>query len=318
MNWTGKKVLVTGAGGFIGSHLAEELTRRGASTRAMVRYVANGGRGHLDESLLAGDIEIYAGDVTDQSSITKAMEGIDIVFHLAALIDVPYSYEAPESYIRTNVLGTLKVLQAARAIGVQRLVQTSTSEVYGSALYVPMDENHPLRAQSPYAASKIGADKLAEAFHASFQLPVTIVRPFNTYGPRQSIRAVIPAIIMQCLTRDEVHIGATSPTRDFTYVGDTVAGFIAAAESDRVIGETLNLGTGIEVSIGDLARRIGCLSGRDVTIVTDHEMLRPSKSEVTRLCSNNRRACELIGWHPVVEFDQGLADTIAWARDNSK
>lgn len=316
MNWRGRKVLVTGAGGFIGSHLAEELARQGATTRAMVRYSSTGSRGWLDSSAMKTEIEIVPGDIADRDLATNAMKGVEIVFHLAALIAIPYSYSAPESYVRTNVMGTLNVLQAARGVGVRRIVQTSTSEVYGTARYVPIDEDHPLQGQSPYSASKIGADKLAESFHSAYGVPVTILRPFNTFGPRQSARAVIPTIIAQCLDGDRVRLGALTPTRDLTYVGDTVAGFLAAAAAEGLDGETVNLGTGQEIAIGNLAKLIGRLMGKTVTIESETQRLRPAASEVERLCSNNAKAAKLLGWKPEIGLEEGLRRTIAWMKDN--
>src|SRR5215469_10096358 len=244
MNWRGRKVLVTGAGGFIGSHLTEELARQGATTRAMVRYSSTGLHGWLDSSTIKKDIEIVAGDIADRDVMKMATKGAEIVFHLAALIAIPYSYHAPESYVRTNVMGTLNVLQAAREAGVRRVIQTSTSEVYGTARYVPIDEDHPLQGQSPYSASKIGADKVAESYFRSFGTPVVTLRPFNTFGPRQSARAFIPTIISQALERDEIELGSLEPQRDMTFVVDTVDGFIRAAVSPGIDGETINLGTG--------------------------------------------------------------------------
>ena len=312
MTWNGRKVLVTGAAGFIGSHLTEELVRQGATTRAMVHYNSAGSRGWLDHSPVAKDIEFVAGDIADRDSIKGAMTGCDAVFHLAALIAIPYSYRAPESYIRTNVIGTMNALQAARELSVSRFVQTSTSEVYGTARYAPIDENHPLQGQSPYSASKIGADKIAEAFHLSFQVPVTTVRPFNTYGPRQSARAVIPTIIGQCVNGTKVQLGALAPTRDFTFVADTVAGFLAAASSPDTIGETVNLGVGEEISIGDLAKLIAELMGKSVSIEQQDTRLRPQGSEVERLCSDNSKARKLVKWTPATSLRDGLQQTITW------
>ena len=316
MTWQGRKVLVTGAGGFIGSHLAEELTRRGATTRAMVRYCSSGSWGWLDDSALKAEIEVVAGDVTDRDSVKAAMAGVDVVFHLGALIAIPYSYRAPESYVQTNVMGTLNVLQAAREVGVSRMIQTSTSEVYGTAQYVPIDEAHPLQGQSPYSASKIGSDKIAESFHLSFGLPVTILRPFNTFGPRQSTRAVIPTIITQCLNGARVKLGALSPTRDFTFVADTVAGFLAAATSDGAVGQTINLGVGQEISINDLVKLIAKLTGNELEVESEAERLRPAGSEVERLLSNNAKAKEILGWSPEVSLEEGLRRTIDWIAEN--
>ena len=316
MTWSGKRVLVTGAGGFIGSHLAEALTEAGANTRAFVLYNSLGTREWLDASPRAKDMEIVAGDICDIATVNRAMRGIDTVFHLAAMIAIPYSYHAPHSYARVNVIGTMNVLQAAGDAGVSRIVHTSTSEVYGTAMRVPIDESHPLQGQSPYSASKIGADKMAEAFHASFNLPVVILRPFNTYGPRQSARAVIPSIITQCFDSGVLSLGNLSPTRDFTFITDTVAGFLHAAVSDKAIGETVNLGVGKEISIDDLARKIAGLIGAEVRIETDPQRLRPAGSEVERLLSNNTKAQNLLNWQPMVSLDEGLRQTMEWIKAN--
>jgi NAD dependent epimerase/dehydratase len=308
-----KRILVTGAGGFIGSHLAEKLTSEGAQVRAFVHYNALGTWGWLDRSPLAGEMEVFAGDITDRDSVQKAAEGVDIIFHLAALIAIPYSYQAPGSYVRTNIEGTLNVMQAARALGTERVVHTSTSETYGTALYVPIDEKHPLQGQSPYSASKIGADKMAESFHLSFGVPLVTVRPFNTFGPRQSARAVIPTIIAQALTGGKVKLGSLHPTRDLNYVSNTVEGFIHAAEaSEKALGGTFNLGSGFEISIGDLADLIGRLTGRTLTIESESQRQRPEKSEVERLLADNRLAHEFLGWSPRVSLEEGLVKTIEW------
>lgn len=310
-----KKVLVTGAGGFIGSHLTERLVELGRQVRALVHYNSRGTWGWLDKSPVKNEIEVVAGDIRDRDWIRKAVGGVDTIFHLAALIGIPYSYDAPASYIRTNVEGTLNVLQAAVELGVERVVHTSTSEVYGTALYVPTDEKHPLQAQSPYSASKIAADKLAEAYFHSFGLPVITVRPFNTYGPRQSARAIIPTIITQCLAGEELALGNLKPIRDFTYVADTVEGFILAA-APGALGRVVNLGTGAEISVGGLARKIARLLGKEVWISTDNERVRPAGSEVGRLCSLNRLAKDLIGWEPTYNLEEGLRETIDWIREN--
>ena len=312
MNWCGKRVLVTGAGGFIGSHLTERLVGLGASVRALVHYNALGTWGWLDFSPVRDEIEVISGDICDRDSVLRAAQGVEIVFHLAALIAIPYSYHAPASYVRTNVEGTLNVLQAARERGVERVVHTSTSEVYGTARYVPIDEAHPLQGQSPYSASKIGADKLAEAFHLSFGLPVVILRPFNTFGPRQSARAVIPTIITQALANQEIRLGNLSPTRDLNFVLDTVEGFICAAASPAAIGKTINIGTGREISVGDLARLILGLLGKELPIVCEEERVRPAGSEVERLCADNRLAREVLGWQPRHTLEEGLRKTIEW------
>jgi dTDP-glucose 4,6-dehydratase len=313
----GASVLVTGAGGFIGSHLAERLVELGARTRAMVHYNALGARGWLDSSPLAASMEIVAGDVTDRDSVRRAMTGVECVFHLAALIAIPHSYDAPESYVRTNVLGTLNVLQSMRELGTKKVVHTSTSEVYGSAQYVPIDEKHPLQGQSPYSASKIGADKLAESFHLAFGVPAVTVRPFNTYGPRQSARAIIPTIIAQCFAGDVVRLGNLEPTRDFAYVADTVEGFICAARADGALGRTVNLGTGAEISIRDLAARIARLVGREIRVESEADRKRPAGSEVDRLLATNHLAGELLCWKPRVSLDEGLERTVHWVKQNA-
>ncbi len=312
MNWKGKRVLVTGAGGFIGSHLTERLLAEGATVRALVHYNALETFGWLDTQKRASGLDIVAGDITDRDSVCHAMAGTEVVFHLAALIAIPYSYRAPASYVQTNVMGTLHVLQAARERGIERLVHTSTSEVYGTARYAPIDEAHPLQGQSPYSASKIGADKLAEAFACSFDLPVVTVRPFNTFGPRQSARAVIPTIISQCLTGVPIQLGSIHPTRDMNYVTDTVDGFVRAASAPDAVGQTINIGSGREISIGALAELIGRLAGRCVQIESDSQRLRPVKSEVERLLADNRRAREVLGWSPTVGLEEGLQRTIDW------
>lgn len=314
MNWNGKKVLVTGGGGFIGSHLTERLVELGASTRALVHYNALGSWGWLDHSPLKDQVEVVSGDICDRDSVHSALHGVDVVFHLAALIAIPYSYRAPESYVRTNIIGTLNVLQAARELGTERVVHTSTSEVYGTARYVPIDEGHPLQGQSPYSASKLSADKMAEAFHLSFQVPVVTVRPFNTFGPRQSARAIIPTVISQCLVGQRVRLGSTTPTRDLNYVANTVEGFVKAAESPRALGQTVNLGSGREISVGDLARKIAELIGQDIQIECDQQRLRPDASEVERLLADNRLARELLDWEPQVDLETGLQHTIEWMR----
>jgi dTDP-glucose 4,6-dehydratase len=316
VNWNDKRVLVTGAGGFIGSHLAERLVALGARTRALVHYNANNAWGWLDDSPVKDQVEVVAGDVCDRDSVVQAVKGVDVVFHLAALIAIPYSYRAPASYVRTNVEGTLNVLQAARDLNVGRVVHTSTSEVYGTARYVPIDEQHPLQGQSPYSASKIGADKLAEAFHLSFSLPVVTVRPFNTYGPRQSARAVIPTIITQALTQPAVKLGSLHPTRDLNFVADTVAGFVRAAEAPRAVGETINLGSGLEISVGELAEAIVQMTGSKARPVSEAARVRPANSEVDRLLADNRKARELLGWEPAYDLKAGLAETIPWVEKN--
>jgi NAD dependent epimerase/dehydratase len=316
VTWHNRKVLVTGAGGFIGSHLVERLVELGADTRALVHYSSTGGWGWLDQSQVKDDVEIILGDIRDQDSIQRAVAGVDVIFHLAALIAIPYSYHAPLSYIRTNVEGTANVLQSALRNNANLVVHTSTSEVYGTARQVPISEEHPLQGQSPYSASKIGADKIAESFHLSFGLPVVTVRPFNTYGPRQSARAVIPTIVSQALTESAIRLGNLQPTRDLNYVADTVAGFIGAAESSRAIGEVINLGTGREVSIGDLAAKILKMIGSDLPIVTEENRVRPEHSEVERLCADNTKARQLLDWQPRHSLEEGLEQTIEWLKGN--
>jgi NAD dependent epimerase/dehydratase len=316
-----KRVLVTGAGGFIGSHLVEALGRRNLRVRALVHYNARGSAGWLDE--LDGDtlrsVEIVAGDIRDLSFIQGAVRGCDVVFHLAALIGIPYSYTAPAQYVETNVVGSLNVLQAARDQGVKRVVHTSTSEVYGTAQFVPISEDHPLVGQSPYAATKIGADQLALSFHHSFGTPVAVIRPFNTYGPRQSTRAVIPTIITQLLARPKtVELGALTPTRDFNFVGDIAEAFIAVAEAETAIGKVINVGTGFEVSIGNLFEMISEIIGVKVSVGLDRARVRPVHSEVDRLCADSARATRLTGWCPTLTGAEGLrtglAATVDWFR----
>jgi len=318
MNWSDKNVLVTGAGGFIGSHLTERLVELGAKTRAFVRYSSTGSWGWLDQSPLKNDIEVVLGDIRDQDTVIHAVAGVDVVFHLAALIAIPYSYQAPLSYVRTNVEGTLNVLQAVQRAESEVVVHTSTSEVYGTARTVPIDENHPLQGQSPYSASKIGADKIAESFHLSFGLPVVTVRPFNTFGPRQSARAVIPTIITQALNGSEIRLGNLEPTRDLNFVADTVDGFIKAAETPKAIGETINLGSGREISIRDLAALILKLMNRDIPIALEGARVRPENSEVDRLCADSRKGQSILGWTPKYSLEDGLAATVEWIRENSE
>ncbi|MBK8430846.1 MAG: SDR family NAD(P)-dependent oxidoreductase [Chloroflexi bacterium] len=318
MNWNGKKVLVTGAGGFIGSNLVEQLASQGAEVTAFLRYNSRNDIGMLrySEPRLRPQIRFYFGELADHAAVREAMKGQEIVFHLAALIGIPYSYVHPHHVVNTNVVGTLNVLQAANDLGTPRVIHTSTSEVYGTALYAPIDEKHPLQGQSPYSASKIGADKLAESFYLSFGTPVTTVRPFNTYGPRQSARAVIPTIITQALTGDVIKLGSLTPTRDFNYVGDTAAGFMAAAATEATLGEVVNLGTGKEISIGDLVQVVQELLGREYQIVTEDARTRPEKSEVLRLIADNRKAHDLMGWSPQVSIREGLQRTIDWISAN--
>ena len=304
-------VLVTGAAGFIGSHLVELLVREGYRVRAFVHYNSQGKWHHLEHVAdeIRGAIEIVPGDIADAGSVSKAVAGCDWVFHLAALIGIPYSYVAPSSYVQTNVIGTLNVLDACRQHGVERMLHTSTSETYGTAQYVPIDEKHPLVGQSPYSATKIGADKLAESYWLSFEMPTTIVRPFNTYGPRQSQRAIIPTIMTQALAGDELKLGNLDPVRDLTFVTDTAAGFLAAARSARTIGHTVNLGVGSGISIRELVAKIGRIAGRDFNVEQQDQRIRPEGSEVQRLISDNRLAKELMDWEPKVGLDEGLLAT---------
>ncbi len=317
MKWDAKRVLVTGAGGFVGSHLTERLVDLGARTRAFVQYNSRGERGWLEHSSRRARIEFIAGDVRDPECVHRAMKDIDIVFHLAALIAIPYSYEAPASYVETNIGGTLNVLQSARTLGVSRVLHTSTSEVYGTALRVPIDESHPLRAQSPYSATKIGADKLVESFHLSYGLPVVTVRPFNTFGPRQSSRAIIPTILSQALKGGRVRLGSLAPTRDLNFVSNTVDGFVLAAEAEGALGRTINLGSNREISIGNLAGLIGSLLGLELEIDLDRQRLRPEKSEVERLLADNTLARQILAWEPKVTLEQGLQQTIEWMRHHT-
>jgi NAD dependent epimerase/dehydratase len=316
MNWNNKRVVVTGAGGFIGSHLAERLVQAGAQVRALVHYNALGNWCWLDKSPLVSQMDVHAGDLTDRDSVRRAVKDREIIFHLGALIAIPYSYQVPASYLRTNTEGTLNILQCARDEGVEKVVHTSTSEVYGSARYVPIDEAHPLQGQSPYAASKIGADKMAEAFHLSFKVPVVTVRPFNTFGPRQSARAVIPAIITQCLDGETIKLGHLHPTRDLNYVANTVEGFLLAASTPAAVGRTINLGSGMEISIVDLANLIAKMIGRTFKIISEDQRFRPPGSEVERLLANNFLAQSLLGWKPKINLEEGLERTIAWIKEH--
>jgi dTDP-glucose 4,6-dehydratase len=318
MEWMGRDVLVTGAGGFIGSHLTERLVREGARVRAFVRYNSRGDEGLLNllPSALYQELEIIAGDLRDSEAVRAAMQGVDVVFHLGALIAIPYSYLHPREVVQTNVMGTLNVLMAARDLDVERIVHTSSSEVYGTAQYVPIDEKHPLQGQSPYSASKIGADKIVESFYRSFDLPVATLRPFNTYGPRQSARAVIPTIISQALTSDVIRLGALDPVRDFTFVKDTVDGFLYAGWHKAAVGQEINIGAGDCISIGDLTQKILALIGCDLPIVCEDQRLRPPQSEVMRLYAGTAKARRLIGWEARVSLDEGLQCTIVWMRKN--
>ena len=318
MDWTNTKVLVTGAGGFIGSHLTETLVNKGAHVRALVRYNSRNNWANI-ESLTAeakSKLEVISGDVHDPFFVDSAVEGVEVIFHLASLIAIPYSYVAPQPYIETNIVGTLNVLQAARRHKIKKMVHTSTSEAYGTAIYTPIDEQHPLQGQSPYSATKIGADKLAESFFRSFGLPVATIRPFNTFGPRQSARAVIPAIISQALSRDQIELGSLSPVRDMTFVSDTVNGFIRIAEVPESVGEVINIGTGLGVTIGELATRVLTLLNMNKPIVAAEERIRPERSEVFKLICNNAKAKQLLNWTPQVSLDEGLRAVIEWIRAN--
>ncbi len=318
------KVLVTGADGFIGSHLTEALVRAGYDVRAFVFYNSFNTWGWLDRCGpdVKGKFEVFAGDVRDPNGVRAAMKGCDAVLHLAALIAIPYSYHSPDTYIDTNIKGTLNVVQAARDLGVSRVVQTSTSEVYGTARYVPITEEHPLQGQSPYSASKIGADQIAMSFYNSFETPVVLLRPFNTYGPRQSARAVIPTIITQIANGErQIKLGAVHPTRDFNFVADTVAGFIAALDAERAVGEVINLGSNFEISIGDTAQVIAKVMDVQIELITDDQRLRPEKSEVERLWASNAKALDLLGWQPAFGgrdgFIRGLTETVAWFSESA-
>lgn len=314
-----RKILVTGADGFIGSHLTEELVKKGHKVKAFVYYNSFNSWGWLDTlpQNIMKDVEVFLGDVRDPYGVRKAMKGMDEVYHLAALIAIPFSYQSPDTYVDTNIKGTLNVLQAARDFGTSRLLITSTSEVYGTAKYVPIDEKHPYQGQSPYSATKIGADRLAESFYRSFEMPITIVRPFNTYGPRQSARAVIPTIIIQLLAgKEEIKLGSLTPTRDFNYVKDTVNGFIEIAESSQTIGEEINIATQQEVSIGRLAEELIMQINPKARIVCDDQRLRPEKSEVNRLLGSNKKIIKLTNWKPKYSLEEGLAETIEFFRTN--
>lgn len=316
--WKNRQVLVTGGGGFIGSHLVESLAGLGARVRTFVRYNSRGDRGllellprdHLDET------EVIMGDLRDADAVRRAAQNVEIVFHLGALISIPYSYIHPRETVETNIMGTLNVLNAARDTGAARVVHTSSSEVYGTALYVPIDEKHPLQGQSPYSASKIGADMLAESYYRAFGLAVTTIRPFNAYGPGQSARAVIPTIISQALTQDRITLGSLKPTRDYTYVADTVDAFLKIGLSTDAVGEVFNIGSNFEISIGDIAQKVMSLTGKKLPIETDPGRLRPEKSEVARLWCDNTKAIKRLGWTPQTGFEDGLKTTIKWISDH--
>ena len=313
------KILVTGSDGFIGSHLTEELVKSGYQVKAFVYYNSFNTWGWLDTlpQEIMKNVEIFQGDIRDPNGVREAMKGCDAVFHLAALIAIPFSYHSPDTYVDTNIKGTLNVLQAARDLAVSRVLVTSTSEVYGTAQYVPIDEKHPFQGQSPYSATKIGADRLAESFYRAFELPVTIVRPFNTYGTRQSARAVIPTIITQLLAgKQQIKLGSLTPTRDFNYVKDTAHGFIKIYESDKTIGEEINIATQREISIGQLAEELIRQINPEAKIICDEQRLRPEKSEVNRLLGSNEKIMRLTDWKPAYTFEQGIAETIAFLRGN--
>lgn len=320
MDWQNKRVLVTGAGGFIGSHLTETLIDLGAKVKAFVRYNSRNDYGMIEilPDKIKKKIEVIIGDLKDSDAVYKATEDIKIIFHLGALIAIPYSYIHPREVIETNIIGTLNILSAARKNKIEKVVHTSTSEVYGTGEYIPIDEGHPLKGQSPYSASKIGADKLAESFYRSFDLPVAIIRPFNTYGPRQSTRAVIPTIITQALKQNRVFLGSLHPVRDFLYIDDAIEGFIKIAECDKSIGETVNIGSGIGISIGDLTKKIltMILTGKAIKTVSQTERVRPQKSEVGRLVADNSKAKEFLKWKPKISLDEGLIRTIEWVKEN--
>lgn len=319
-----RKILVTGADGFIGSHLVEALVRQGHDVRAFALYNSFNSWGWLDHcgDDVKGGFEVFAGDIRDTNGVRTAMKSCDQVLHLAALIAIPYSYHSPDTYVDTNIKGTLNIVQAARDLGVSKVIHTSTSEVYGTAKFVPITEEHPLQGQSPYSASKIGADQIAMSFYTSFGTPVSIIRPFNTYGPRQSARAVIPTIITQITNgKRKIKLGAVHPTRDFNYVADTVAGFLTALNSDRGVGEVINIGSNFEISIGETARAIAEVMGAEIEIITDGQRLRPEKSEVERLWASNDKARVLLGWQPqyggLDGFRRGLAETVTWFNNPS-
>jgi NAD dependent epimerase/dehydratase len=313
-SWDGRPVLVTGAGGFIGSHLAEALVREGASVRAFVRYTSRGDHGWLEaaEPELVRELEIFRGDLVNPEAVAAAVRDRDVVLHLGALIPIPYSYLHPREFVTANVTGTLNVLEAARRVEVDRIVHTSTSEVYGTATTIPINEEHRLHPQSPYAATKVGADQLALSYQRSFGMPVVIVRPFNTFGPRQSARAVIPTIVTQAMSRETIELGATDTTRDFLYVDDNVAGIMRCATTEGIEGEVINLGTGVEVSIAEVVQRVLGLLERELPVALDDNRVRPPDSEVERLVADITKAKALLGWEPAVDLDEGLRRTIDW------
>ncbi|MGH4125351.1 MAG: NAD-dependent 4,6-dehydratase LegB [Clostridium sp.] len=319
MNWQGKKVLVTGAEGFIGSHLTERLVELGADVTALAQYNSFNNWGWIDtfDKKTKDSIKVVTGDIREYDGMKRIIKGQEVVLHLAALIAIPYSYLSPMAYVRTNIEGTTNVLEACREYEVEKIVHTSTSETYGTALYVPIDEKHPMQGQSPYSASKIGADKMAESYYKSFNMPIATIRPFNTYGPRQSARAVIPTIISQILAgKTEIKLGSLTPTRDFNFVKDTAEAFIKVAESEKTIGEVINAGSNYEITIGDTVKKIISIIGKDVKILCDDERLRPENSEVNRLWADNTKIKELTGWKPNYNIDRGLEETVEWIKNN--
>jgi len=319
MNWQGKKVLITGAEGFIGSHLTEKLVELGADVTALAQYNSFNNWGWIDtfDKKVKDSIKVVTGDIREYDGMKRIIKGQEVVFHLAALIAIPYSYLSPMAYVRTNVEGTTNVLEACREYGVEKIVHTSTSETYGTALYVPIDEKHPMQGQSPYSASKIGADKMAESYFKSFNMPIATIRPFNTYGPRQSARAVIPTIISQILAgKTEIKLGSLTPTRDFNFVKDTAEAFIKIAESEKTIGEVINSGSNHEITIGETVKKIIKIIGKDVKIICDDERLRPTNSEVNRLWADNTKIKELTDWKPNYNIDEGLCETVEWIKNN--
>ncbi|GCD11352.1 NAD-dependent 4,6-dehydratase LegB [Clostridium tagluense] len=319
MNWQGKKVLVTGAEGFIGSHLTERLVELGADVTALAQYNSFNNWGWIDtfDKKTKDSIKVVTGDIREYDGMKRIIKGQEVVLHLAALIAIPYSYLSPMAYVRTNIEGTTNVLEACREYDVEKIVHTSTSETYGTALYVPIDEKHPMQGQSPYSASKIGADKMAESYYKSFNMPIATLRPFNTYGPRQSARAVIPTIISQILAgKTEIKLGSLTPTRDFNFVKDTAEAFIKVAESEKTIGEVINAGSNYEITIGDTVKKIISIIGKDVKILCDDERLRPENSEVNRLWADNTKIKELTGWKPSYSIDKGLEETVEWIKNN--
>ena len=312
MNWKDKRVLITGAGGFIGSHLTEKIVALGAKIKVFIRYNSRNDWGMIDvlSTEIKSEVEVVAGDLKDSDAVRKAVKGMDIVFHLGALIGIPYSYVHPRDVIETNILGTLNILESSQEFCIEKVIHTSTSEVYGTAQYVPIDEKHPLQGQSPYSASKIGADKIVESFYRSYNLPVATIRPFNTYGPRQSARAIIPTIISQVLKENKILLGSLSPSRDFTYIDDMVNAFIQIAECKKAVGEAINIGSGFEISIGDLVKKIIQIIGKNAKIISESTRVRPAKSEVERLVADTSKARRLLQWDPTISLEEGLQRTI--------